>query len=124
MHEADKMRFEQEMRTYTPLTMQEMEAYKEAKTSVPVLANCVAAYTPFFTTIEQKKTPYKPKGVRRARQFFVSDNTPFSTTIVEQKKFYKLRSCLRISKENKGLRFGLVAKICDKEWEALDATDK
>ncbi len=29
MHEADKMRFEQKMRTNTPLTMQEMEAYKE-----------------------------------------------------------------------------------------------
>jgi hypothetical protein len=43
---------------------------------------------------------------------------------LRQKKFYKLRSCFRISKENKGLRFGLVAKICEKEWYALDATDK
>jgi hypothetical protein len=45
-------------------------------------------------------------------------------TIKEQKNFYKLRSCFRISKENRGLRFGLVEKICNKEWYALDATDK
>jgi hypothetical protein len=46
------------------------------------------------------------------------------TTTTEQKWFYKLRSCQRISKENRGLRFGDIKKICDKEWAALAATDK
>ena len=46
------------------------------------------------------------------------------TTTTEQMWFYKLRSCLRISKENRGLRFGDIKEICDKEWAALAAMDK
>ncbi len=105
------------------------------------------------TTTEQKKKPHKPKRYRRMETYteggrcglslllFVLQTVPVlaccmlcltysfnscqsGTTTTEQKWFYKLRSCLRISKENRGLRFGDIKKICDKEWAALAATDK
>jgi hypothetical protein len=52
------------------------------------------------------------------------DLSQSGTTTREQKRFYKLRCCLRISKENRGLRFGEVIKLCNKEWAALAATEK
>jgi hypothetical protein len=58
------------------------------------------------TTTEQKKDPNKRIGARQAM------------------RFYKLRCCLRISKENRGLRFGEIIKLCNKEWAALAATEK
>jgi hypothetical protein len=100
MHEAAKMRFEQEMRTNTPLTMQDMEAYKEGGSI-------------YDQDKRWKQEMEEAKEILQTEQKS-KKSIPFFTT-KEQKKFYKLRSCFRISKENKGLRFGLVAKICDKE---------
>ncbi len=58
------------------------------------------------TTIEQKKNPNKPKGARHATQLFVKDNRG------------------RIRKDNPHCTSLQVARICEKEFQTVDAKTK
>jgi hypothetical protein len=90
-------------------------------TSLPQKVKCIyiAMHQADMMRFEQETQEMKEAMIERDERIGGIRFTP-----KEQKKFYKLRSCFRISKENKGLPFGLVAKMCDKEWYALDATEK